>query len=172
MPGEGAVIEGFREGAGGLDAALQTLHLVFDCRGVEIVQFALRLGSVLHPTALGKAADQHVRQLRELLEVHAAAALRLPGEARHALRHVGLESDPLLLAVIADVHAGGGLLFDHLQNGAVHLPSHQVLYQWFSFLPVDQEVGKHVVARKAAYMGGEDAIAASQHVVFVSLWLD
>ena len=64
-----------------------------------------------------EAAHQIGEQLGEFLEFPAAPAFRYAAESGHALRHVGLEPDPLLLAVIADIDAGGLLLLDDMAHG-------------------------------------------------------
>ena len=86
---------------------LKPRDLVGDRLDVEVVELALRLRRVLLAlVVLREAAHQIGEQLRELLELAAAPALGDAAEAGHALRHVGLEADPLLLAVVADVDAG------------------------------------------------------------------
>ena len=61
-----------------------------------------------------------MHQLGEFLELAAAPALRFTAEAGHALRHVGLEADPLLLAVIADIDARLFLLGDDVADCLFH----------------------------------------------------
>ena len=85
------------------------------------MQLGLRLGSVLHAAALGETAHQVLDQRGKFLEVASAASLGFARETGHAPGHVGLEADALLLAVIADVDAGLGLLGDHVAHGAIHL---------------------------------------------------
>ncbi len=122
MPGDGAVmnISGKVLPRNRLDAR----DLALDRLDVEILDLALRLRCVLLLGDMRKAAGEVLHQFRELLEVHAATALRYAGEAGHALRHVGLEADPLLLAVIADIDAGRRLLVDDMAHGLVHLGRH------------------------------------------------
>ena len=48
----------------------------------------------------------------------------IAAKAGHALRHIGLEADALLLAVVADVDAGLLLLLDHVAHRPVHLGRH------------------------------------------------
>ena len=81
-------------------------------------------------------------------------------EARHALRHVGLEPDPLLLAVIADVDAGRGLPLR--PRRAPRCPSRRPSrpHRSLAGLAPDQELGQRLVARQAADMGRQNAVAA------------
>ncbi len=102
-------------------AALEAIDLLRDGGRIEIMQLSLRFRSVLHAAALGKAAHEIFNQGRELLEVPAAATLGFAGETGHAARHVSLEADALLFAVVADVDAGLGLAGDDVAHGAVHL---------------------------------------------------
>ncbi len=83
-----------------------------------------------------------------------------PAEAGHALRHVGLEPDPLLLAVIADIDAGFFLLGDDVADGLFHLGVELRLVVAFAGLAAHQKLAQSLAARQAADMGGEDAVAA------------
>src|SRR5262249_655960 len=67
------------------------------------------------------------------------------------------------LAVIADVDAGGLLLRDHAAHRLIHLRIEYGLVDRLSRLAPDQEIGQRVVARQAADMGGQDAVAAELH---------
>ena len=62
--------------------------------------------------------------LREFLEFPSAPPFRDAAKTGHALRHVGLESDALLLAVIADIDAGRFLFLHDVANRLVHLGRH------------------------------------------------
>ena len=138
--------------------------LVGDRLEIAILDVGLRLRRAL--LALGRireAAHQVGQQLRELLELAAAAALRHAGEAGHALRHVGLEPDPALLAVVADVDAGVHLRLDDVADRLVHLVGQHLGVVRLAFLLRHQQVGQLFVARQAADMGGEDAVAAENH---------
>ena len=131
-----------------------------------IFDVGLRFGRAL--LALGRireAPHQVGEQLGELLELAAAAALRYAGEAGHALRHVGLEADPALLAVVADVDAGVHLRLDDMADRLVHLVGQHLGVDGFALLLRHQQVGQLFVARQAADMGGEDAVAAEDHGV-------
>ena len=131
---------------------------------IAILDVGLRLGrGVLALGLLREAAHQISEQLRELLELAAAPALGYAGEARHALRHVGLETDALLFAIVADVDAGGHLLRNHVTDGLVHLGGENLRVVGLAFLLRHQQVGEFFVPRQAANVGGEDAIAAEDH---------
>ena len=110
---------------------------------------------------LGKRRAEIGDQRGELLEIAAAAALGFAGETGHAARHVGLEADALLLAVVADVDAGFGLLCDDVAHRAIHLLGRVARSsERLALFAVNQQFGKRFVARKAADVGGEDAVAA------------
>ena len=49
----------------------------------------------------------------------AEGPLQLAAEAGHALRNIGLETDPALLAVVGDVDAGLALLLHHVGDTLV-----------------------------------------------------
>ena len=72
--------------AGRRGAALEAGDLLLDVLGVEIAHLADRLRRVGDLGALGEAAQEHLDQLRHLLEVLADLALGFAAEARHALR--------------------------------------------------------------------------------------
>src|SRR4051812_24645896 len=97
-------------------------------------------------------------------EILADATLRLATVTGHARRHVGLERDALLLAVIADVDAGVLLLVHDLGDRPVELVRHSLRIDRLSRLALDQQLGDRLVARQAADMRGQDAVAAHQHL--------
>jgi len=97
-------------------------------------------------------------------EVLADAALRLTAVSRHPRRHVGLERDALLLAVIADVHASILLALHHLGHCAVKFVRHLLRVDRLARFALDQQLGDRFVARQATDMGGQDAVAARKHV--------
>ena len=104
-----------------------------------------------------------VHELGEFLELAPAPPLGDATEPRHARRHVGLEADPLLLAVVADVDAGRLLLGHHMTHGLVHLGVEHRLVVGFARLAFEQQIGQRLIARQAADVGGEDAIEAVLH---------
>ena len=105
-------------------ARLEAGDLRLDVLGVEIAHLGDRLRGVGDLGSPGEAAQEHLDQLRHLLEVLADLALGFAAEARHARGDVGLEADPLLLAVVADVDAGRQLGLDRAAHGLVHLRRH------------------------------------------------
>ena len=111
----------------------------------------------------GKRRIRLCHQLGEFLEFAAAPALRHAAEAGHALRHIGLEADALLLAVIADVDAGRDLLVDHMAYRLVHLGGHLLGVECLAGFLAHQQVGQLLVARQAADMGGQNAVPAEDH---------
>ena len=141
--------------------ALEACDLVADRFEIAILDVGLRFRrAVLALRRIGKAPHQIADQLGKLLELAAAAALRHAGKARHALRHVGLETDPPLLAVIADVDAGFHLLADDVAHRLVHFVGEHRRVEFFAVLLLDQKVAQRLVARQAADMGGENTVAA------------
>ena len=160
MPGEGAVMNDFGERLAFGGDALIARDLALDRRSVVIVQLALRLRRVLLPADIGKAAREIADQLGKFLEFAAAPAFRFAAEARHALRHVGLKADALLLAVIADIDAGLFLLGDDMADRLFHFGVEQRLVVAFARLALHQKLAQLFVARQAADMGCQNAVAA------------
>jgi hypothetical protein len=107
---------------------------------------------------------QDFDQFRELFVIPPPPPLRFPGKAGHPLRHVRLESDTLLLAIIAYVHAGSRLFPDDLPHGLIHRLRKLVLVDGSAFLSTDEQIREFVIAGKAANMGHKNAIAAGNHV--------
>ena len=68
-----------------------------------------------------------------------------------------------LLAVVADVDAGVHLLLHDMAHRLVHLGCQHLRVVGLAFLLRHQQVGQLLVARQAADMGGEDAVAAEDH---------
>jgi hypothetical protein len=171
MPG-GRGEEGLGERlAGGGHAALEARDLVLEVLGVAVAHLGHGLRGVGDLGTAGEAAREHLEQLRHLLEVLADLAPGFAAEARHALGDVGLEADALLLAVVADVDAGLHLRRHCVAHGAVHLGGEDRGVDCLAGLAADQQVGQRVVARQAADVGGQDAIAAVQHGRFPGAWL-
>ena len=162
MPGDGAVMNISAKGAAG-GAGLEAGDLLLDVLGVEIAHLGDRLRRIRDLGALGEAAQEHLDQLGHLLEVLADLALGFPAEARHALGDVGLEADPLLLAVVADVDAGGHLGGNRAAHGAVHLGGQAGRIDGLAGFAADEQVGQHLVARQAADVRRQDAVLAADH---------
>ncbi len=116
-----------------------------------------------------EAALELLDQFGKFLEFAPAPALRHAGKAGHALRHISLETDPLLLAVIADVDAGGGLLVDDVADSLVHFGGHLGGIEFFASLLAHQQFGQFLVARQAADMGGQNAVPAEDHCKWLPL---
>ena len=116
-----------------------------------------------------EAPHQARHQFGEFLEFAPAPALRHAAEACHALRHIGLEADALLLAVIADIDAGRGLLFHHVAHRFVHFGGHFGGIEFFARFLAQQEVGQFLVARQAADMGSQNTVAAEQHALLAPM---
>ena len=148
---------------------LEARDLAFDRLDVEVFQLGLALRRVLLLADMREAPHQARHQLGKFLELAPAPALRHAAEAGHALRHVGLEADALLLAVVADVDAGVRLLLHHVAHGAVHLVGELGRVHGLARFALDQQVGQLLVARQAADMGGQNAVPAQDHVVMSSL---
>ncbi len=140
---------------------VEACRLVGDRLEVAIFDLGLRFGrTLLALRRIGKAPHQIADQFGKFLEFAAAAALRHAGETRHALRHIGLKADAALLAVIADVDAGLDLLLDDVADRLVHFVGQHFGVVAGAFFLRDQQVAERLVARQAADMGGENAVAA------------
>ena len=87
-----------------------------------------------------------------------------PAEARHPLRHIGLEAHALLLAVVGDVDAGRGLLVDHVLHGAIHLARELSFVDGLAVLAPDQKIGQSLIARQAADVSSQNTFSAQDHV--------
>ena len=131
------------------------------------MQLALRLRRVLLPADVREAAREILHQLGELLELAAAPAFGFAAKARHALRHVSLKADPLLLAVVAAVDAGFLLLGDHMPHRLVHLGVELRRVVAFAGFAPDQKLAQRFAARQAADMGGEDAVSTDNHATWL-----
>ena len=143
---------------------VEARRLLVDRLEILVLDVGLRFRRAL--LAFGRAreaAHQVGQQFGKFLELAPAPALRHAGESGHALRHVGLERNAALLAVIADVDAGFHLLADDVAHRLVHLGRHHLRVVILAFLLRHQQVGELLVARQAADMGGEDAVAAENH---------
>ena len=127
------------------------------------MQLALGLWRVLLTAHVGKAAREVLHQFGEFLEFSPAPAFGFAAEAGHALRHVGLKADALLLAVIAAVDAGLFLLRDHMADGLVHFGVELGFVIGLAGFTLDQKFAQALVARQAADVGGDDALTAENH---------
>src|SRR5262249_4861219 len=89
--------------------------------------------------------------------------LRFPTEPGQAARHVGLEGDPRLLAVIAYVYTGLHLSRNDVPGRALDLARKRGSIDRLTGLVPDQQVGQRLVARQAADVGRQDAIGTLEH---------
>ncbi len=101
--------------------------------------------------------------LLRFLEFASATPFRYAAETAHALRHISLEADALLLAVITDVDAGGSLFLHHVAHGFIHFRGHFRGVEFFARFLAYQQVGQLLIARQAADMGGQNAVPAEDH---------
>ena len=161
MPGEGAVMNC----SANLPAEIFLKRAISFSIGLRSRYFssALALRRVLLLADMREAPLELLDQFGKFLEFAPAPPLRHAGKTAHALRHVSLETDPLLLAVIADVDAGRGLLLDHMAHRLVHFGGHFLGVEFFARLLAHQQVGQLLVARQAADMGGQNAVPAEDH---------
>ena len=158
MPGEGAVMNC----SANLPAEIFLKRAISLSIGLRSRYFnsAWHSGAFCCLLTCGKRRFSARHQLGKFLEFAPAPALRHAAKAAHALRHVGLEADALLLAVIADVDAGGRLLVDHVAHRLVHFGGHFGGIEFLARFLAHQQVGKLLVARQAADMGGQNAVPA------------
>ena len=120
--------------------ALVERNLALDGRRIVIVNFALRLRRVLLPAHIRKAAREIADELGKFLEFAPAPPFRFAAEAGHALRYVGLKTDALLLAVIADIDAGLFLFGDHVPDRLFHFRVEQHLVVSFARFALHQKL--------------------------------
>ena len=85
------------------------------------MQLGARLRRVLLFAHMRKAVGEIANEFGKLLEFASAPPLGFAAEARHASRHICLKTDPLLLAVVADIDAGLFLFVDHVPDRFFHL---------------------------------------------------
>ena len=142
---------------------LEARDLVLDRSGVGVFHVCDRLRRVGNLGAVHEAAAERRDQIGVLDEILADAALALAAVAGHARRHVGLERDALLLAIVTDVDAGILLPLHHLGDRAVEFVRHFLRIDLPVCLALDQKLGDRLVARQAADMRGQDAVAAGEH---------
>ena len=164
MPGDGAVMKLSANALADLTASLKRLSSAVDRAEVRSARFVVPPAYVLLLADGGKAPHQQCDQFGKLLEFLAAPALRHAGKAGHALRHIGLETDALLFAVVADVDAGGLLMVHDIADRAVHLGVEFLVVVGRAGLLPDQQVGQLFIARQAANVGGQNAVAGCRSV--------
>src|SRR4029077_5559775 len=143
--------------------ALEAGELGLDRFLVGVFELADRLGTAEHLSGLRKTRHELLREQRQLDPLAAEGPLRLAAEAGHALRNIGLETDPALLAVVGDIDAGLALLLHHVGDTGVDHFGEFALIDRFACLVGDQQVIKLLAARQAAGVGDQDVIDALVH---------
>src|SRR5262249_51316260 len=123
----------------------------------------LRLRRVLLPAHIRKAAGEGADELWKFLEFAPAPPLGFAAKAGHALRHISLKPDALLLAGLADVDAGLFFFWDHMPDRFFHFGVEQRLVVVFARFALHQKLAQGLVARQAADMGGKNAVTAEDH---------
>src|SRR5262249_25446208 len=156
-PGRGRRYEGFGKCARRFRAALEAFDFLRDSAGVYVFDIRPRLGCILHAAASGKASNEAFCEFREFLKVPAAPALRFTRKAGHPLWHIGLEPDPLLLTVVADVDACLRLFLDYTFYGVVHLGRQLLFVYRLPFLALNQQIRQRFAAGQTSDMSGEDS---------------
>jgi len=96
-------------------------------------------------------------------------ALALAAEAAHARTHVREKALARLLAVVADVDAGGELLRHRVLGRRAHLAGESRPIDRLAVARACEELDQGLRPRQAAGVGGEDAGLAAAHAPRVSL---
>ena len=136
--------------------------LLLDRFEVEIFQFGLASGASCWLSGERESAASDRPPIRETPRIRAHAGVSKAAKAAHALRHIGLETDPVLLAVIADVDPGCHC-FSTTWRTALSISEAITLASNPCPLPGHQQIGQFFVARQAADMGGQNAVPAEDH---------
>ncbi len=90
-------------------------------------------------------------------------AFTFAAKTLHPLRHIGLKTDPRLLAVVADVDARSELALDHVRDGGFGFAIEQLFINRLAALLLEQQFSQFRIARQASDMGRENALFAFQH---------
>src|SRR5262245_34529767 len=130
---------------------------------IAILQLADRLGRVEHLAVVRDARQHPLRELRKLDELLAEPPLRYTAEAVHALRNIGLEADPRLLAVIGAVDADLGFLREHVRNARIRELIELGLVYGLALLLVDQQRPERLATRDAASVRRQDPVNTVLH---------
>ncbi len=131
------------------------------------MDFGLRFGGILHAATLGEAELEDLHQFREGFVIASAPPLRFAAEAGHPLRNIGLKTDALLFAIVADIDARLRLLIDNVANGAVHFRGQHFRVDRHALFALDQQFGESLAPRQAAYVRGKNAVLADEHWILV-----
>jgi hypothetical protein len=110
-----------------------------------------------------KATHEILHKVGKFLKFPTAPALGYAAEPGHPLRHIGLKTDALLFAVIADVDPGFFLFLDDMPHRFVHLGVERGTIDLLAGLTLDEKLGQRLVARQAADMGRKNAVTARDH---------
>ena len=164
MPGDGA----FMKNSAKLDLSGP------DSRCIRSISTWIAVSSLylISPTASGASntllclrnARQHaLGEVGKLDELLAEGALGDAAEAAHALRHVGLETDAALLAVIGDVDAGLRLLLQHVGDARFDRLAQLGLVHRLALLLIEQQGAERLGAREAADVRGQNAFVTALH---------
>ena len=94
-------------------------------REVFIYHFRHRLRRVKYPGAGHLPFLHNGHEVREFAHILGNRALTLAAKTAHALRYVGLKTDPRLFTVVANINAGVQLLLDDVLNGDWSLKAHE-----------------------------------------------
>jgi len=109
MPGDAAVMKASAGAAARPSSAARNMrHSSLAGREIVVRDLGDRLGRIRYLAALRKALAMLLQEARKVGCSRAAAGREgFAAEALHALRHIGLEADARLLAVIHHVDAAG-----------------------------------------------------------------
>src|SRR5262249_22161311 len=143
--------------------SLVARDLRIDRGRIAILQLADRLRRVEHLAVVRDARQHPLRELRKLDELLAEPPLRYAAEAVHALRNIGLEADPRLLAVIGAVDADLGFLLEHVRNARIRELIELGLVYPLALLLVDQQRPERLAAPDAAGVRRPDAVDTVLH---------
>ena len=110
---------------------------------------ATAAAGVVDPRAGRSPGLEELRPLGVELRLERHGPLALAAETRHPRGHVGLEADPRLLAVVADVHPAFELPVHDVLHRRRDLAGEPDLVDRLLVVLADQQVGEHLPAGKA-----------------------
>ena len=96
--------------------------ILADRPAIDIAHLGERGWRIGDARRMRKACRRLSRVAREFDRVARGGPVRFPSEAAHAARHIGLEADAGLLAVVADINPSLDLAGDHLGGGGLDVP--------------------------------------------------
>ena len=100
---------------------------------------------------------------REFHLIARRRALRFPAEAAHAARHIGLEPDTRLLAVVADVDPGLDLRGNHSGGAGFDVAGKLGRIDGLPGFLADQNIAQRRTAWQASDMSRQDPVGAGEH---------